>query len=479
MVAASKAQRRRTFAVGGAIAAAGVVAASRQAAAGSEGFVAPQVSAKSLRAASGLQRSAGLRDFERFGGEEEAQPSWAAAFRTAAGAAAAAACLGVALLSPQEALARDGFTGSGAAVNKDPISLLQLAIPLEETIGEKPAEPVRILQRSIEEVKARTLTRLYDKVASSAKDADAQVTSGRKALLKPVSEKNRAAAEAIADKISAELQLAGKGIEKGMNSDAATEKDAEAAAAVTKSAIACQKLVGDLEELMVPPDYKPPTPSTDVGPGLPQLNGRAVVEVTLSRPEGSTERKYIVDSETIPEAKLKITVDGWSAPVSAGNFVDLVQRGFYNGMKVQRADGFIIQTGDSGPKDENGFRAENGKVRRIPLEIGLRGRKQALYGETMDEAKLIGRALPKIPFQADGAISMARTEFDNDSASSQFFLFLFESDMTPGGKNFMDGRYSSFGYTTEGLEFLRQVKEGDIIKSITVIDGADKLIKGA
>ena len=28
--------------------------------------------------------------------------------------------------------------------------------------------------------------------------------------------------------------------------------------------------------------------------------------------------------------------------------------------------------------------------------------RQALYGETMDEAKLIGRALPKIPFQAPG-----------------------------------------------------------------------------
>lgn len=264
-----------------------------------------------------------------------------------------------------------------------------------------------------------------------------------------------------------------------MKAEAATEKDAEAASAVIKSATECQKLVGQLEELMVPPDYRPPTPSTDVPPNLPQLNGRATVEVTLLRPEGSQERKYVIDAETIPEAKLKITVDGWSQPVTAGNFVDLVQRGFYNGMTIQRADGFIIQTGDSGDKDEHGFRAEDGKVRRIPLEVGLRGKKQALYGETMDEAKLIGRALPKIPFQADGAISMARTEFDNDSASSQFFLFLFESDMTPGGKNFMDGRYASFGYTTEGLEFLRQIKEGDVIKEIKIIDGADKLIKGA
>ena len=30
---------------------------------------------------------------------------------------------------------------------------------------------------------------------------------------------------------------------------------------------------------------------------------------------------------------------------SAGDFVDLVKRGFYDGMEIQRADGFVVQTG--------------------------------------------------------------------------------------------------------------------------------------
>jgi len=30
---------------------------------------------------------------------------------------------------------------------------------------------------------------------------------------------------------------------------------------------------------------------------------------------------------------------------SAGDFVDLVRRGFYTGMEIQRADGFVVQTG--------------------------------------------------------------------------------------------------------------------------------------
>ena len=43
---------------------------------------------------------------------------------------------------------------------------------------------------------------------------------------------------------------------------------------------------------------------------------------------------------------MRIVVDGYNAPVTAGNFVDLVARGFYDGMAIQRADGFVVQTGD-------------------------------------------------------------------------------------------------------------------------------------
>lgn len=35
-------------------------------------------------------------------------------------------------------------------------------------------------------------------------------------------------------------------------------------------------------------------------------------------------------------ADLTIVLDGYNAPVSAGQFADLVKRGFYNGMEIQR-----------------------------------------------------------------------------------------------------------------------------------------------
>ncbi len=54
---------------------------------------------------------------------------------------------------------------------------------------------------------------------------------------------------------------------------------------------------------------------------------------------------------------MRIVVDGFNAPVSAGCFVDLVKRGFYDGMEIQRADGFVVQTGDP-----------EGEVRRDVME---------------------------------------------------------------------------------------------------------------
>jgi len=45
------------------------------------------------------------------------------------------------------------------------------------------------------------------------------------------------------------------------------------------------------------------------------------------------------------EVVMKIVVDGYNAPITAGSFIDLVQKKFYDGMEIQRADGFVVQTG--------------------------------------------------------------------------------------------------------------------------------------
>ena len=110
---------------------------------------------------------------------------------------------------------------------------------------------------------------------------------------------------------------------------------------------------------------------------------------------------------------------------------------------------------------------------QIPLEILLKGDSEPIYGITLEEAGLY-REEPVLPFSAYGTLAMARPENDPNGASSQFFFFLFEAELTPAGVNLLDGRYTVFGYVVENKELLRKLKVGDVIESAKVIEGAEK-----
>ena len=38
-----------------------------------------------------------------------------------------------------------------------------------------------------------------------------------------------------------------------------------------------------------------------------------------------------------------MVIDGYTAPVTGGNIVDLVKKGFYTGQTITRSDGFVVQ----------------------------------------------------------------------------------------------------------------------------------------
>ena len=192
---------------------------------------------------------------------------------------------------------------------------------------------------------------------------------------------------------------------------------------------------------------------------LPQLKGRATIEIKTNKGD------------------LTLVVDGYSAPVTAGNFVDLVQRGFYNGLEFTRSEeSYFLQTGDPPGKEQGFIDPTTGKYRAIPLEVLVEGDKEPTYGITLEEA---GRYLdmPVLPFSAFGALAMARPESEVNGGSSQVFFFLFEPELTPAGRNLLDGRYSVFGYLTEGKEILDKLKAGDKIESATVVQGIENLVE--
>lgn len=198
---------------------------------------------------------------------------------------------------------------------------------------------------------------------------------------------------------------------------------------------------------------------------LPQLKGRATVEMKINfaetRENGSRG------------GVMTIVADGYNAPVSAGDFVDLVSKGFYNGMEIQRSDGFVVQTGKP-DGDSQGYEV-GGAVRRIPFEVMVEGDKVPVYEETLEDNGRFNEQ-PRLPFNAFGTMALAREEFDANSGSSQFFWLLKESELTPTGSNLLDGRYAVFGYVTDNSDLLKNMQVGDKIEYAKVIDGAENLV---
>ena len=195
---------------------------------------------------------------------------------------------------------------------------------------------------------------------------------------------------------------------------------------------------------------------------LPKLEGKATVVMTVN---GSP---------------ITIEVDGTAAPITAGNFVDLVNQGVYDGVAFHRVvrepQPFVVQGGDPQSKDPKVPMARLGtggftdpatsKERYIPLEIQPAGAEDPLYSQTFEEAKI--KAQPQLK-HSRGAVAMARSRLP-DSASSQFYFAL--ADLP-----FLDGSYAVFGYVTDGMDTIDNIQQGDRIESAKVVEGLDNLKK--
>lgn len=317
----------------------------------------------------------------------------------------------------------------------DPKAILQYSLPIDN-------DSVRKLQKSLEDISNQLRGKRWKNMKKDLKNANFVLNYRRDQLLGSIPEERQAKAEEIIDRLTGGMEEIAEIIES---------KDREGTYIKRRELL---DLVGDLEMLMVtgfpfevPEEYS----------YLPQLLGRATVAMETNKGD------------------LTIVVDGYSAPVNGGNFVDLVKRGFYDGLDFNRAEDFyILQAGDP-PGEADGFiDPQTNEYRAIPIEVLVKGDELPVYGETLEE---LGRYLdvPAIPFNAYGAIALARPADDPNGGSSQFFFFKFDTEITPPGYNLMDGRYSVFGYLIEGKEVLEELTAGDKIISAKVIDGLDNL----
>ena len=168
---------------------------------------------------------------------------------------------------------------------------------------------------------------------------------------------------------------------------------------------------------------------------------------TEEKPMSSYENKVAVLKTTAGEIHIRFFPD--VAPNHVRNFIDLAQKGFYNGTKFHRViRGFMIQGGDPNSKSGEPYTwGTGGSGTNIKAEFSTVSHKR-------------------------GIVSMARAGHP-DSASSQFFIM-------HGNTPQLDNQYSVFGQVTKGMDVVDAIATAPVrgetpvtpvsIESITIRD---------
>jgi peptidyl-prolyl cis-trans isomerase B (cyclophilin B) len=122
-------------------------------------------------------------------------------------------------------------------------------------------------------------------------------------------------------------------------------------------------------------------------------------------------------------------------PKTVENFEKLAKQGFYNGLKFHRViPDFMVQTG-------------------CPQGTGTGG----------PGYKFADEFHPSLKHTGPGVLSMANA--GPNTNGSQFFI-------THVATPWLDGKHSVFGQVTEGQDVVNAIKQGDIMKSVTVSDAS-------
>jgi len=136
--------------------------------------------------------------------------------------------------------------------------------------------------------------------------------------------------------------------------------------------------------------------------------------------------KGTIEFETYPE----------EAPKTVARILELVNKNFYNGLRFHRADpNFVIQVGDPVTRDVS---------------------RQSWWGR-QGSGKPIGVAeITKKRRNGVGAVGMGHTGTAKD-ADSQFYITM---RVAPE----LDGKYTVFGKVIKGMDVVKKIQIGDILK---------------
>jgi peptidylprolyl isomerase len=245
--------------------------------------------------------------------------------------------------------------------------------------------------------------------------------------------------------------------------------------AIQKQALVALSDVGELLVSSFP--YQVPT--EDRFSYLPRLLGRAKVTFTFRR-----DRRVL--------GNVTIVADGYAAPVTAGNFVDLSVRNFYTGLPIRFAKRRIGTASEFdvanipvlGSFMEGFYDPLTGKPRRIPLEticvdksskVPILRYSQVLVPETLPSSETTNTSLVREPtisdallsFDTPGLVAMYHPDKSENGGSSEFFALRPDS-IVDSRRSLFNGEYAPFGYIIEGLSLFNKLQANDIIDATYV-----------
>ena len=172
----------------------------------------------------------------------------------------------------------------------------------------------------------------------------------------------------------------------------------------------------------------------------------------LHTPEYELRGNEVAVIET-SKGTIRVALDGEGAPIHVANFCELASAGFYDDLKFHRyVPGFVIQGGCPNTRDMTPEQVASGATgpSGMPGTGGPGYRIRQEYTTNPNNKHV------------DGALAMARSQ-DPDSAGSQFYFCL-------GPQHMLDSGYTVFGTTIEGLDVEKELRAGDVIESIRIVN---------
>lgn len=199
------------------------------------------------------------------------------------------------------------------------------------------------------------------------------------------------------------------------------------------------------------------------------------LEIPLAPTEDNIAAALQADDNTLEVASMEtqnvvlktnkgdITLELFTAamPITTGNFLKLIEEGFYDNTKFHRViPGFMVQGGDPNSKGS---------------DVATYG--QGGPGYTVEDEFVTGDLLTN----ARGTIAMANTGQPN-SGGSQFFINLVDNTFLDFDKEPLGSKHPVFGRVVEGMDIVDQIAKvetgaGDIptepivVESVTVVEG--------